>query len=40
MDYAFSEKRNKRKGKMKDKKKHPYKAGGAQRGMNNSKEKK
>jgi len=31
MDYSFSEKRNKRKGKMKEKKKHPYKAGGANR---------
>jgi len=28
MDYAFSEKRNKRKNKKKEKKKHPYKKGG------------
>lgn len=32
MDYAFSEKRNKRKGKKKDKKKYPYKKGGKFRG--------
>jgi hypothetical protein len=30
-DYGFSEKRNKRKGKKKDKKKHPYKTGGKRR---------
>lgn len=31
MDYGFSDKRNKRKGKLKEKKKHPYKKGGANR---------
>jgi hypothetical protein len=30
-DYACSEKRNKRKGKYKEKKRHPYKKGGNQR---------
>jgi len=34
MDYAFSDKRNKRKNKKKEKKKHPYKQGGNQRSMN------
>jgi hypothetical protein len=33
MDYGFSEKRNKRKGKIKEKKKHPYRKGGTQRSM-------
>jgi len=28
MDYGFSEKRNKRRIKLKEKKKHPYKKGG------------
>jgi hypothetical protein len=27
-DYAFSERRNKRKNKLKEKKKHPYQKGG------------
>jgi hypothetical protein len=31
MDYAFSQKRNKRKEKKKEKKKHPYKKGGRAR---------
>lgn len=31
MDYACGEKRNKRKDKKREKKKHPYKSGGAQR---------
>jgi hypothetical protein len=31
MDYGFSEGRNKRKGKRKERKKHPYKTGGARR---------
>jgi len=31
MEYACSEKRNKRKEKKKEKKKHPYKAGGKRR---------
>lgn len=31
MDYGFSDKRNKRKNKMKEKKKHPYRKGGALR---------
>lgn len=30
-DYAFSEKRNKRKNKIKEKKKHPYRHGGSKR---------
>jgi len=34
MDYGFSERRNKKKVKMKDKKKHPYKKGGFSRSMN------
>jgi len=33
-DYAIPEKRRKSKDKRKDKKKHPYKKGGAQRVMN------
>jgi len=33
MEYAFSEKRNKRKDKKRNKKKHPYKLGGRQRSM-------
>jgi hypothetical protein len=33
MDYGFSEKRNKKKGKKREKKKHPYKKGGIQRSM-------
>jgi len=31
MEYAFSQKRNKRKNKKKEKKKHPYKKGGKRR---------
>ena len=31
MEYAFSQKRNKRKSKKKEKKKHPYKKGGSAR---------
>ena len=31
MDYGFSEKRNKRKVKLRDKKKHPYRSGGKYR---------
>jgi hypothetical protein len=31
MEYAFSQKRNKRKNKKKEKKKHPYKKGGSAR---------
>lgn len=34
MDYGFSEGRNKKRGKIKDKKKHPYKKGGFSRSMN------
>ncbi|MFH1326604.1 MAG: hypothetical protein ABIH59_00565 [archaeon] len=34
MEYAFSQKRNKRKDKKKERKKHPYKKGGAKRSMN------
>jgi len=34
VDYACSEKRNKRKNKKKEKKKHPYKKGGGKRSMN------
>lgn len=30
-DYAFPQKRNKRKSKKKEKKKHPYKKGGRER---------
>lgn len=33
MDYGFSDKRNKRKSKLKEKKKHPYKKGGFSRSM-------
>jgi hypothetical protein len=33
MDYGFSDRRNKRKSKLKEKKKHPYKKGGALRSM-------
>jgi len=39
MEYGFSEKRNKRKNKMKEKKKHPYKKGGWQRSVNLGKKK-
>ena len=39
MDYAFPQKRNKRKGKLKEKKKHPYKKGGMQRSMDFEKKK-
>jgi hypothetical protein len=39
-DYGFSERRNKKKDKLKDKKKHPYKKGGRQRGVNFAKQKK
>jgi hypothetical protein len=35
MDYGFSERRNKRKGKFKEKKKHPYKKGGGNRSREN-----
>jgi len=31
MDYAFSQKRSKKKDKLKEKKKHPYKKGGRRR---------
>lgn len=31
MDYGFSEKRNKRKGKKRENRKHPYRKGGGQR---------
>jgi len=31
MDYGFSQKRNKRKNKAREKKKHPYRKGGSQR---------
>lgn len=31
MDYDFSQKRNKRKNKMIEKKRHPYRKGGSQR---------
>jgi len=31
MDYGFSERRNKRKGKGKENRKHPYKKGGGHR---------
>lgn len=34
MDYGFNDKRNKKKGKFKEKKRHPYKSGGAKRSMN------
>ena len=34
MDYGFSEKRRKKKGKLKEKKKHPYKKGGRHRSDN------
>jgi len=33
MDYGLPDKRNKRKVKLKEKKKHPYKKGGNQRSM-------
>jgi len=33
MDYGFSEKRNKRKSKFREKKKHPYQKGGGHRTM-------
>ena len=39
MNYGFSEKRNKRKSKMREKKKHPYKKGGHQRSMEFEKKK-
>ncbi len=32
-DYSFPEKRNKRKDKKREKKKHPYKKGGIQRSL-------
>jgi hypothetical protein len=38
-DYTFSDKRNKRKSKLKEKKKHPYKKGGFSRSMNFGKKK-
>jgi len=38
MDYGFSEKRNKRKVKGKENRKHPYKKGGKYRVVNLSKE--
>jgi hypothetical protein len=34
MDYGFSEKRNKRKDKKREKKKHPYQIGGTLRSSN------
>jgi len=37
MDYAYSQKRNKRKVKKKEKKKHPYKKGGKYRSTKLSK---
>jgi len=37
MDYAFSQKRNKSKDKKKNRKKYPYKKGGAQRSMKGDK---
>jgi len=33
MDYGFTEKRNKKKQKWREKKKHPYKKGGKYRGV-------
>jgi len=39
MDYGLSEKRNKRKSKLKEKKKHPYRKGGAHRSMEFDKKK-
>lgn len=39
MDYGFSEKRNKRKNKIKERKKHPYRKGGGKRSANLGKEK-
>jgi len=33
MDYGFGEKRNKGKNKRKEKKRHPYQAGGAKRSV-------
>ncbi len=39
MDYGFSDKRNKRKNKLKEKKKHPYKKGGSHRSMEFGKKK-
>ena len=33
MDYGFGEKRNKKKGKFKERKKHPYRQGGQFRTM-------
>jgi len=39
MDYDFPQKRNKRKNKFKEKKKHPYKKGGSQRSMDFGKKK-
>lgn len=39
-DYGFSERRNKRKSKMKEKKRHPYRKGGALRSMEFGKKKK
>jgi hypothetical protein len=39
MDYGNSEKRRKRKDKYKEKKKHPYRLGGARRTMSDSKKK-
>ncbi len=39
-DYCFGDKRNKGKSKKKDKKKHPYKKGGASRTSNISLKKK
>ena len=40
MDYGHFEKRRKRKDKYKEKKRHPYKTGGARRSMQDSKSKK
>ncbi len=34
MDYGFSEKRNKKKSKFREKKKHPYRLGGGKRSAN------
>ena len=39
MDYGFSQKRNKRKNKIIEKKKHPYRRGGSQRSREKSADK-
>jgi hypothetical protein len=40
MDYEFGGKRKKKKDKLREKKKHPYKSGGRERGVNVSLKKK